>query len=540
MIEKPTYEELEKRVQELERIEFNYKQTEERHRFFSDNAIDAFYLSDMKGRILDVNKAACVTLGYTHEEMLAMTISDVDINFPSDKLSEILESLHHNEPRLVETSHTKKNGEIFPVDVWIRSFGPKEQPLLVSFARDITDRKQAEEVLRESEERFSAMFEHMSSGVAIYKPIYDGKDFIFTAFNNAAEKITNISRDDAIGNRLLDLFPNMDESGLLGSLQKVYKTGVPEIIPPFYYEDKTRKGWRKNRIYALPTGELVALFDDVTDRFEIEIKLKESEKKYRSMMESTKNGSYICSPEFRILYMNPAMIDRVGTDATGEICHKAIYDRDEQCSWCVFDQIQKGEHIDYEMIDPKDNHYYSVTNSLIFYADGTASKLSIFHDITQIKNIETQLQQSQKMESIGTLAGGIAHDFNNILFPIVGHADILLMDTPEDSPSRDGLNEIYTSALRAKDLVRQILTFSRQESGKLMLMKMQPIIKEALKLIRSTIPTTIDIIQDIRSDCGVIKADPNTNSSNCNEPFNQCLSCHGKNRRKTESRPQRS
>jgi PAS domain S-box-containing protein len=124
------------------------------------------------------------------------------------------------------------------------------------------------------------------------------------------------------------------------------------------------------------------------------------------------------------------------------------------------------------------------------------------------KKFESQLQQAQKMESIGILAGGIAHDFNNILFPIIGYTEMILMDTPEDSPVRDSLNQIYTSALRAKDLVKQILTFSRQGSGELMLMAMQQILKEALKLIRSTIPTTIEIKQDINPNCGVIKADP--------------------------------
>ena len=139
----------------------------------------------------------------------------------------------------------------------------------------------------------------------------------------------------------------------------------------------------------------------------------------------------------------------------------------------------------------------------------------IARDISERKKVEKEkillekrIGQSQKMESIGTLAGGIAHDFNNILFPIVGYAEMILMDTPEDSPIRDSLNQIYTSSLRAKSLAKQILTFSRQERHELIFMKMQPIIKEALKLIRSTIPTTIEIKQDINTDCGVIKADP--------------------------------
>ena len=128
--------------------------------------------------------------------------------------------------------------------------------------------------------------------------------------------------------------------------------------------------------------------------------------------------------------------------------------------------------------------------------------------LKQEKTMQAELARAEKLHVIGTLAGGIAHDFNNILFPIIGHTEMLLSDTPEDSPSKRSLNEIYSSSLRAKDLVKQILTFSRQESSELQLMKMQPIIKEALKLIRSTIPSTIEIKHDIQTDCGVVKADP--------------------------------
>jgi len=96
----------------------------------------------------------------------------------------------------------------------------------------------------------------------------------------------------------------------------------------------------------------------------------------------------------------------------------------------------------------------------------------IREDITKRKKLEAQLQQAQKMEAIGTLAGGIAHDFNNILFPIIGYADMLLMEISEDSPFRDSLNKINTSALRAKDLVRQILSFARQEPNEPILMKL--------------------------------------------------------------------
>ena len=134
--------------------------------------------------------------------------------------------------------------------------------------------------------------------------------------------------------------------------------------------------------------------------------------------------------------------------------------------------------------------------------------VAVKRNVSEKLKLEAQLRQAQKMEAIGTLAGGIAHDFNNILFPILGHSEMLIEDIPEGSPSRKGLNQIHAGALRARELVKQILTFSIQESGELKLMKMQPIIKEALKLIRSSIPATIEIKQNLHSNCGSIKADP--------------------------------
>jgi CheY-like chemotaxis protein len=111
------------------------------------------------------------------------------------------------------------------------------------------------------------------------------------------------------------------------------------------------------------------------------------------------------------------------------------------------------------------------------------------------------------MEAIGTLAGGIAHDFNNILFPMVGFAEMALEDTPVDSPLRDYLNEILQGTKRAGDLVKQILTFSRQADQEIKPLKVQLIIKEVLKLIRSSLPSTIEIKQYISTKCGLVMAD---------------------------------
>ena len=121
---------------------------------------------------------------------------------------------------------------------------------------------------------------------------------------------------------------------------------------------------------------------------------------------------------------------------------------------------------------------------------------------------ERQLQQVMKLQAIGTLAGGIAHDFNNILFPIVGYTELTMDDIPEDSQARQNLVEILKATNRAKELVQQILTFSRQTGQERNPLKVQFLIKEALKLLRATIPSTIEIEININEACGSIMGDP--------------------------------
>jgi len=122
--------------------------------------------------------------------------------------------------------------------------------------------------------------------------------------------------------------------------------------------------------------------------------------------------------------------------------------------------------------------------------------------------LEAQLRQAHKMEAIGTLAGGIAHDFNNILSIIVGHAELAMDDVPEWSPAHDNLNELRKACLRARDLVRQILAFTRRTEQSRIPVEIGPLFKESLKLLRASIPTTISIQQRILSESTTVVADP--------------------------------
>ncbi len=125
----------------------------------------------------------------------------------------------------------------------------------------------------------------------------------------------------------------------------------------------------------------------------------------------------------------------------------------------------------------------------------------------EVKSYEARLLRSQKLEAIGTLAGGIAHDFNNILSAIIGYSELALDDLPEDNPVRDSIHEVIRAGDRARDLVRQILTFSRQVETEYRPVKVQLIAKEALKLLRSSIPSTITITDLIEADASPVMAD---------------------------------
>lgn len=132
----------------------------------------------------------------------------------------------------------------------------------------------------------------------------------------------------------------------------------------------------------------------------------------------------------------------------------------------------------------------------------------IVRDISERKKLEAQFRQAQKMEAIGSLAGGIAHDFNNILSAIIGYTELSLLKTPEDSPISNYLEEVSRAAERARRLVSQILTFSRGVEHTYSPLEIRPLIREALNLLRATLPSTIEFKQDLDPDCGVILGDP--------------------------------
>lgn len=261
-------------------------------------------------------------------------------------------------------------------------------------------------------------------------------------------------------------------------------------------------------------GKLANAFNNMAESIkEREDALKESETKYRNLFEESRDIIFVIDKKGRFMDINHAAVDLFGYSKkelleTG--IDKLFLDPGELRE--IQKYIENNNYVKDREIGLKKKDSTPLDCLLTLGVPKTESSgitgyQGIIRDVTHQKTLEMQLQQAKKMESIGTLAGGIAHDFNNILSPIMLHSEMLMVELSDGDPSQKGLREIYRAAERARDLVRQILTFARKRSEERVMLKMSLIIKESIRFLRSTIPTTIDIRFDNRTDEDTVFAD---------------------------------
>ncbi|EHQ35585.1 PAS domain S-box protein [Methanoplanus limicola] len=297
------------------------------------------------------------------------------------------------------------------------------------------DRKNAEINLKNSEERFRELFNNMSSGVAIYGVTDKGEDFIFKDINKASEEIDAIERDKIINRSIYDVFPGVEEFGLIDRLKKVWSTGKPEHYQLGEYRDERIHGWRENFIYRLPSGEVVSVYNDLTEKKKAEDALKEREQKYHELFNNINEAVFLHKIEQDNTLGNFVEVNDVA-------CRRLGYSRDELLKLSIkaintksinknepviINALKKNEQISFEAEHKrKDGSAFPVhVKARMIELGGQYYIISLARDITEEK--EARIRENNALKQIEKNIAQLAilnDEIRNPLTIIVGLADL--------------------------------------------------------------------------------------------------------------------
>jgi two-component system cell cycle sensor histidine kinase/response regulator CckA len=383
--------------------------------------------------------------------------------------------------------------------------------------QSVTERKQAQETLRASDEYYRALFESIDVGFCTIQLLFDGNDkpidYRFLKVNRCFDKMTGI--EDAQGKRMREIAPRHEEYWfeLFG---KIALTGKPKRFEKLAAE---LHHWYD--VYAFRIGDphertVAVLFLDITERRQAADALSASEAELRSIVENAPYGIYrtVVEGGGRFIYANPAIVKMLGYDSAEQVLAlnvaKDVYmtaaDRDAVVA--LFQS--RGEFAGLELQwRKKDGRELTICTSgrIVRGEDGREYFESIAEDVTQRRQLERQLRQAQKMEAVGRLAGGVAHDFNNLLAVITGYSEIAKDKLDADHPVSDYLDQIREAAQRAASLTRQLLMFSRKQIVFPKVLDISAVVNNVVKMLSRTIGE--DVVLSFRPGLpfGSIEAD---------------------------------
>jgi PAS domain S-box-containing protein len=464
---------------------------------FLQNLIDTIpspiFYKDENGVYLECNQNLADFLGRPKEEIIGKTVFDIYPPEQAEKYFQMDQDLFQHPgiqvyEFMMEGADGTNRNFIFSKATFIDSSGKVAG--LIGVMTDITERKEAEKEIQRL-----ASFPQLNPN-PILEIDLEGR---ITFYNQAALKYLGETGTAAdLGNflpgDLQEILSKVKETGELHFQQEVVVNGAV-----FLLIISLVKELNVVRLYGI----------DITERKRAEEELGESLRRNQLIFDSLPSVALLARADRTIVVSNQTAA-RAGA-VPGQPCYSTLWGLAAACPWCKAQEaLQTGKPRQAEIEASGkvwDSHWIPINSELF---------LHFVHDITELKEAEQeraklreQLFQAQKMEAIGTLAGGIAHDFNNILSAIIGYGEMLdIFHSAECPQIKPELQEILKAAFRAKDLVQQILTFSRKTKQERMSLDILPVIKESLKFLRASLPSTIEIIQSLDPKLGPVLADP--------------------------------
>ncbi len=259
--------------------------SEERFAAAFQTSLDAVQINRLDDdRYVDINDGFTAITGFDREAVIGKTTEEVDIWGDDQTRARMLDALRQERSLMnMEVRFRDRTGGLRTGTVCAMVMNLQGAPHVLTVIRDIDLLKKTEEALAVSEARFRELFNNMSNGVAVFKVLDDGDDFVVVDFNRAAERIEGVARDEVAGRSVLAVFTAAEERGLLEVFRRVWRTGEPEHHPVAIFRDGRLRTWKENYVYRLPSGEIIDVYEDITGRRQAEEKLLAYQEQLKSL-----------------------------------------------------------------------------------------------------------------------------------------------------------------------------------------------------------------------------------------------------------------